>query len=417
MSQPHAAQHGGAGWGPGCHGGCGGHACAAPSAPHSTTTGRGCFGAAAALVWEAKGKASPLSVQRVFYGTTSGSGPCHLQQHLCPRVPRISPAGTKRDTKAPHRHDSRGSGPPAQHCLRARCPSAARAAVYPSLHAGRHVSAREPWEPECKYFIVNQKKKKKRQKKCYYRNGFTWKRLRKRREKKKPSDVLQPFMVSMPTTCRANSTTDGTCLAFPSQTRGRGRAGAKPPPSQPGTLSPAPLRAHPGAAIPASPKGHGTVLTGGQSRELESTGGSQVKLRPVGLRGQTDGCLWSGMRRDRRRAAPAPAGTCPSLLLLPEEMSLGPVPPKGGISHRPCSSSTRRAPQIPTAAGCRVRSREVSCCKRCNGPCSAAPPRCWLQSPTPHPRVLRAAPPSRHRLHRHRARVRRHAGAQRAGRP
>lgn len=58
------------------------------------------------------------------------------------------------------------------------------------------------------------------------------------KKEKKLSDVLQPFTVSMPTTCRANSTADGMCLAFPSQTRGRGRAGTKPLPPRLGTLSP-----------------------------------------------------------------------------------------------------------------------------------------------------------------------------------
>lgn len=74
----------------------------------------------------------------------------------------------------------------------------------------------------------------------------------------------------------------------------------------------------------------------------------------------------------------------------------GSCPLNGGVSYHPHSPSTRRAPQIPTAVGCGVRSRDVSCCRRYDGPCSAAPPRacagCRAPLPIPgcpglHPRV------------------------------
>lgn len=92
---------------------------------------------------------------------------------------------------------------------------------------------------------------------------------KKEDKKKKPSDVLQPFMVSMPTTCRANSTTDGTCLAFPSQRGAGAEPAAKPPPPGPGTLH---LRCH--EPTLASPQGPGTVPKG------ESTGRSKALAVP-----------------------------------------------------------------------------------------------------------------------------------------
>lgn len=132
-------------------------------------------------------------------------------------------------------------------------------AVFPAAHRQGGALVREPWEPECKYFIVNQKKKQNiKRKKCYYRNGFTWKRLKKRRrreekkkKKKAPSDVLQPFTVSMPTTCRANSAPMGrVCVPSPA------RAGTKPLCHGHGFTCTAT------SPPPVPPQGHGTVPTG-----------------------------------------------------------------------------------------------------------------------------------------------------------
>lgn len=305
---------------------------------------------------EQRGKQAPCQC-RVFYSTASGSGPCRLQQHLCPHVPHISPAGTKRE--APCHQDSRGSGPPAQHCWSAWCPSAARAAAYPSLHAGRDVSVREPWESECKYFIVNQEEKKKKAEKVLLQKRIYMEEAKKKGgKKKKPSDVLQPFMVSMPTTCRANSTTDGTCLAFPSQTRGQGRAGTKPPPPWLGTLSR--HRREPTLALlPQHPPRDTAPSPWGTEQGVRKHRRSQVKLHAVGLGGWTDGwdvcglgCAEMGAGQPLLQLAPTTAPSCCHRGDVP-----GSCPLPGGISHHPCSPSTRRAPQIPTAAACGASSR------------------------------------------------------------
>lgn len=118
---------------------------------------------------------------------------------------------------------------------------------------------REPWEPECKYFIVNQKKKKNiKRKKCYYRNGFTWKRLKKKeeeggkKEKKKKRPVmycsLSWFLCQPP----AEPIPPRWDVSASPARRGLARS-----PCATGTASPAPP-----PAPPVPPQGHGTVPTG-----------------------------------------------------------------------------------------------------------------------------------------------------------
>lgn len=160
MSQPHSAQHSGTGWWPGCHRGGATVARRGQHPQHHAAScpGHGCFGAAAApRLWFGKqrGKQAPHRCREFSMAPDLDQAPVtcgSTSARMCPTFPIV---GIKREAKALCHHDSRGSGPPAQSCSRARCPSAARAAAYPSPRADRDVLAREPWEPECKYFIVN----------------------------------------------------------------------------------------------------------------------------------------------------------------------------------------------------------------------------------------------------------------------
>lgn len=78
---------------------------------------------------------------------------------------------------------------------------------------------------------------------------------------------------------------------------------------------------------------------------------SQVKLCPVGLRGRTDGHLWSGMRRDGRRVPcsgshppqPSPVAT--------EEMSPGPAPSTAAFPTVPVPLPPGEHPKSPLLWG------------------------------------------------------------------
>lgn len=160
MSQPHSAQHSGTGWWPGCHGG-GGTDTQWPSVGSTlSTTQHHDRGTGVSALPRHRGsglgsKGEPCRCREFSVAPDLDEAPVtcgSTSARMCPTFPT---AGTKREAKALCHHDSRGSGPPAQSCSRARCPSVARVAAYPSPRTDRDVLAREPWEPECKYFIVN----------------------------------------------------------------------------------------------------------------------------------------------------------------------------------------------------------------------------------------------------------------------
>lgn len=193
MSQPHSAQHSGTGWWPGCHGG-GGTDTQWPSVGSTlSTTQHHDRGTGVSALPRHRGsglgsKGEPCRCREFSVAPDLDEAPVtcgSTSARMCPTFPT---AGTKREAKALCHHDSRGSGPPAQSCSRARCPSVARVAAYPSPRTDRDVLAREPWEPECKYFIVNRGGAGGRRKKCYYRNRFTRKRLKKKGGLKKKAE-------------------------------------------------------------------------------------------------------------------------------------------------------------------------------------------------------------------------------------
>jgi len=139
----------------------------------------------------------------------------------------------------------------------------------------------------------------------------------------------------MPTTCRANSTTDGTCPAFP---------------GTPGGTRPQP---------------HGDRAGREKHRR------SQVNLRPAGLRGQTEGCPWSGTHRDRHSAVPV-------RLALPHppaatEMSPSPVPSMVAFPTVPIPLPPGEHPESPPLRGAGWGAEGFRAARGATGPRSAAP--------------------------------------------
>jgi len=158
MSQPRSAQHGGTGWGPGCHGGRVGSTLGTAQ-HHTRDTG------VWALPWHRLGKPRGKPVPRRCSFLRPHAWIRPLSPAALPvRRPAIPPPGPRRRRRlraatAGARGRRRSTG-----CVRGARLWRGRLRIRLCTQAGM-CWRRSRGKPECKYFIVNQEKKRQKKKK------------------------------------------------------------------------------------------------------------------------------------------------------------------------------------------------------------------------------------------------------------